>query len=215
MIRFLFISSLLLITLQARENPFFPAQGEKDIPYTSNKIKTSSPLKRSSISLPSSARNIKKVTITYENLDASIETKSIELDNSIDWHLPIFISQNISQTQKIDKDPKLESKKKEVIEYKEIASTKYLKFLTWNKTLKIVTKDEVIRNFLLVKPHRIVIDFKKDASMKSYTKDNPDGICCKVRVGNHNGYYRAVIELDGQYRYKMKKVSDGYVFTLR
>lgn len=211
MIRVLFISFFLLITLEARENPFFPSKGQKDIPYTSNQVKLAEPLNRSSITLPSSARIIKKVTIEYENLDASIEKKSIELDNSIDWHLPIFISQSYSQAEKKTDSPI----KKKKVKYKKIASVKYATFFALNKTLKIVTNDKIIRNFLLVKPHRIVIDFKKDTSLKSYIKENKDSIFCKVRVGNHSGYYRAVVELDGQYKYNMKKVSDGYIFNLR
>ena len=208
MIRVLFTSLFLLITLDARENPFFPSKGEKDIPYTSNKVKASEPLKRSSITLPSSARIIKKVTVEYENLDATIEKRSIDLDNSIDWHLPIFISQNYSstETKTASKEMLKTATKKKVIKYKEIASVKYAKFLSSQKSLKIITKDKIIRNFLLVKPHRIVVDFKRDTTLKSYSKENKKGIFCKVRVGNHSGYYRAVIELDGQYRYKMIKV---------
>jgi AMIN domain len=217
LIKVIFTSLFLLITLDARENPFFPSKGEKDIPYTSNQVKSAQPLKRSSITLPSSARIIKKVTIEYENLDATLEKRSIDLDNSIDWHLPIFVSQNYSSTE--SKTPSKEivkaPTKKKVIKYKEIASVKYVKFLSSQKTLKIVTNDKIIRNFILVKPHRIVVDFKRDTSLKSYIKENKGGIFCKVRVGNHSGYYRAVIELDGQYRYKMQKVSDGYIFNLR
>jgi len=199
--------------LQARENPFFPSKGENDIPYTSNKVKSAIPLKQSSITLPSSARIIKKVTVEYENLDASIGKQSIELDNSVDWHLPIFISQNYSQTQTKTQTQKI--KKKKIIKYKEIASVKYVKFLASQENLKVVTKDKIIRNFLLVNPHRIVLDFKRDTNLKSYTKNNDKGIFCKIRVGNHKGYYRAVIELDGQYQYKMQKLSNGYSFKLR
>ena len=36
----------------------------------------------------------------------------------------------------------------------------------------------------------------------------------KIRVGNHSGYYRVVLELDGYYRYSYKKVLDGYIITL-
>ncbi len=213
LIKVLSIMFFLLLTLQARENPFFPSKGEKDIPYTSNQVKTAPPFKRSSITLPSSARIIKKVTIEYENLDASVESKSIELDNSVDWHLPLFISQNYSQTQTSEMPKELI--KKQTIKYKKIASVKYATFLASQKTLKIVTNDKIIRNFLLVKPHRIVLDFKRDTNLKSYTKENPKGIFCKVRVGNHSGYYRGVIELDGYYRYEMKKTSDGYMFILK
>ncbi len=201
----------LLLTLQARENPFFPSKGEKDILYTSSQAETAIPLKRLSITLPSSARVIKKVTIEYENLDASIDKRTIELDNYIDWHLPIFISQNYLQTQREEKEPK----KKKTLKYKKIASVKHATFFSSGKTLKIVTDDKIIRNFLLTRPHRIVLDFKRDTNLKSYTKENSKDIFCKVRVGNHSGYYRAVIELDGYYRYKMQKVSDGYIFTLR
>jgi len=219
LIRVLFTSLFLLITLDARENPFFPSKGEKDIPYTSNQVKSAEPLKRSSMTLPSSARIIKKVTIEYENLDASVEKKSITLNNSVDWHLPIFISQNYSQaetkTQSEGKSQKKQPKKIKTAKYKEIASIKYAKFSSSGKTLKVVSNDKIIRNFLLVNPHRIVLDFKRDTSLKSYMKENKKGIFCKVRIGNHAGYYRAVIELDGQYRYKMQKISNGYLFKFR
>ena len=215
MIRSLFVTLFLLITLDARENPFFAAKGEKDIPYTSNKVISAKPLKRLSISLPSSARLIKKVTIEYENLDASMEKKSIVLDNSIDWHLPIFISQSYTQSESTKKSTAKKPKKNKSIKYKKIASIKHATFFTSQKTLKVVTSDKIIRNFLLVNPHRIVIDFKRDTNLKSYVKENKKGIFTKVRIGNHSGYYRVVVELDGQYRYKMKKVSDGYIFSLR
>ncbi len=210
MIKVWFIAIFLLSTLHARENPFFPTKGENDIPYTSNSVKMAPLLKQASITLPSSARAIKKVTIEYENLDASIDKRSIELDNRVDWHLPIFISQNYSQTKSVKK-----SKKKQKKRYKKIASIKHVSFYYLNKSLKVITRDKIIRNFLLVKPHRIVLDFKRDTNLKSYTKKNPKSIFSKIRVGNHSGYYRAVVELDGLYRYSMKKVSNGYIIRVR
>jgi len=204
LIRVLLLLFLLLITIEARENPFFPSEGEKDISNSSNIIEQVSPLKRSSITLPSSARKIKKVTIEYINMDASIAKQTIELDNTIDWHLPIFISQNYSKIEK-----------KQNSQYKKIASIKYAKFFSLNKRLKIITNDTIIRNFLLTNPHRIVVDFKRDANLKSFIKNNRNSPFKKIRIGNHSGYYRAVIELDGHYRYTMKKVSNGYLFVLR
>jgi len=212
LIRALYIALLILVSLNARENPFFPAKGEKDIPYTTNQIQNIEPFKRSSITLPSSARIIKKVTIEYENLDATVEQTSIELKNRVDWHLPIFISQNFADTQ-FEEKPVV--KKKVTQEFKEIASIKYAKFLESSKSLKIITEDKIIRNFLLVKPHRIVLDFKSDESVNSYSKENKESIFSKIRVGNHAGYYRTVIELDGLYRYNMQKLSDGYILNLR
>ncbi|NPA58873.1 MAG: AMIN domain-containing protein [Epsilonproteobacteria bacterium] len=192
--------------LEARENPFFPTQGQKDIPYTSNDVKTIPTLKNASLKFPSSARIIKKVTVEYENLDASIETKSIKLHNLIDWHLPLFISQAPLKNQNNTK----ETQKR----YKKIAFNRYVTFFSYKKALKILTKDKLIRNFLLARPHRIVFDFKKDTNLKSYTKKIPQNIFKKIKIGNHKGYYRVVIELDGPYRYKIKKTSRGYIITL-
>ncbi len=209
MIKFLIITLFLLTTLQSRENPFFPTEGEVDIQYV-NRHDAPPPLKRATITLPAHARVIQSVTINYKNLDGSQESKTLELDNSIDWHLPVFISQRYGESA--SEAPKKESKKSEL---KKIAEFKYASFMSAGKTLKILTKDKMIRDFLLVKPHRIVLDFEKDVSMKNYTKTLPNNVFTKIRVGNHSGYYRIVLELDGYYRYNVKKTSDGYLFNLK
>ncbi|MCD6432669.1 MAG: AMIN domain-containing protein [Sulfurimonas sp.] len=209
MIRVLLIMFLLLTVSDARENPFFPAQGEKNTPYTSNEDRSLSPLKRATLSLPDSARVIQKVTIEYKSLDGSVQSKSIDLENSVDWHLPIFISQSYTTASS-------SSKTAEKIEnFKKIASFKYGTFYSSDKTIKIITKDKIIRDFLLVEPHRIVVDFRRDATLKSYTKKIKNSVFTKIRVGNHSGYYRVVIELDGHYRYKKKQISNGYTFILQ
>lgn len=217
MIRVLVVTLFLFISIDARENPFFPSLGEKDIPYTSNQNQEIPKLKRATISLPPQARVIKKVTIEYENLDASLESKTIELENSVDWHLPVFISQSYAQKQVSQEDAskkKIPTQKK-APEYKKVAEIKHAKFFIQNKSLKILTNDKQLRNFLLVQPHRIVIDFQRDSSMKSYLKKIEGSVFTKVRIGNHDGYYRVVIELDGYYRYKLKKLSNGCLITLR
>jgi len=238
LIKALFISILLLVTLNARENPFFPSTGEKDILVTTNEESAQIPLKSAAITLPTQARILQKVTLEFKNLDGSIETKSIGLDNSIDWHLPIFISQSYTevsnniepQTAQAPQTVKriepqaaktaqiakpVEVKKAKETKYENIASFAFLNFFSSGKTIKLVTNDEAIRNFLLVNPHRIVVDFKKNVDVKSYTKNISNNIFKVIRIGNHEGYYRAVIELDGHYRYKFKKISDGYIVELK
>ncbi|MEK6658508.1 MAG: AMIN domain-containing protein [Campylobacterota bacterium] len=218
MIKVLFITALLLYTLNARENPFFPSAGEKDMPISSNENRSKEPLKRAAIALPAQARILQKVTIEYKNLDGTVENKSIELDNSVDWHLPVFVSQNYAENQKTaqseDTQAKKEVKQKDST-YKTIASVENLSFVSSGRSLKIVTTDEVLRNFLLVHPHRIVIDFKKNEDVKSYVKKDSQNIFKEIRIGNHDGYYRVVVELDGYYRYDFKKVSDGYQIELK
>lgn len=199
----------LLTTLDARENPFFPADGEKEMPLTSNEDLSTPPLKRATISLPSEARILQKVTIEYKNLNGLVETKSINLQNSIDWHLPIFISQSYTENSSKPKAPAVENK------FEKLTSIKYVSFYSSDKELKVQTTDQIIRNFLLVEPHRIVIDFKRDTNLESSTKINQNNIFKTIRIGNHSGYYRAVVELDGLYTYTMEKISDGYLFKLK
>lgn len=214
MIKILFIFALTLGILDARENPFFSISKEKSIPVTSVENRKKTPLQRATITLPSQARVLQKITVEFKSLDGSIESKSIELDNSIDWHLPLFISQSYPAASTAQAPIiKKENQKKE-IEYEEIASIKYVKFYSSFKKIKLITDDKIIRNFLLVDPHRIVIDFKRDADIKSYSKKISNNIFNKIRIGNHKDYYRIVINLDGVYRYSMKQIASGYLLEL-
>lgn len=206
MIKIFTLLLFIVISLNARENPFFPSSGEADITYTSNQDTKAAPLKRATMTLPSSARIIESVIIKYKDLDGSIHEKSVELGNAIDWHLPVFISQNYGGTNSEPKKIKKET-------YAKVAGLKFISLYESKKTLKVVTKDKMIRNFLLTKPHRIVCDFKRDIDIRSYEKYVKNSIVKRIRLGNHKGYYRVVIELDGYYRYKVKDSKQGYVFN--
>jgi len=234
MIKMVVLVVLFFYTLQARENPFFFDSSSKQLPYTSNADKNLPPLKRAAITLPSKARTIEKVTISYKTLDGSVEEKSIILGNSIDWHLPIFVSQNYTASESRKKNntkirykkPNLEPKKQTKIiksnlqtttttTFQEIAKRQYIKFLSFDKKLKLITKSKKMRDFLLVKPHWIVIDFKGYSNISSYIKKNPNNIFKEIKIGEHDGYYRVVIELDGYYRYTITEISEGYIISLK
>jgi len=215
LIKIILLSLFIIAISEARENPFFPSIGEDEMMYSSNKDTTISPLKRATISLPTTARVLESVKVTYKNLDGSVEEKTISLENSIDWHLPIFISQSYSQNNDSQKSLSVVKSINKKENFKKIASIKHAEFYTLDKSLKIKTKDKLIRDFLLVKPHRIVLDFQRDTNLKSYIKSNSGEYFKKIRVGNHNGYYRVVIELDGYYRYELNKTDNGYKFNLQ
>ncbi|MEA1955259.1 MAG: AMIN domain-containing protein [Campylobacterota bacterium] len=238
MIKTIFLVFLVFFTLQARENPFFHETNLEQLPYTSNEDMNLPPLRRAAISLPSTARTIEKVTVTYKTLNGAIEEKSIELGNSVDWHLPIFISQNyvVSETKTrkktvykpIKKEKKVikEVKKREVVKeiknqiitneiYKVIGKRKYITFSSLNNKLKLTTDNELLRDFLLVKPHRLVLDFKKDSTAGTYIKKNPNNPFKVIKIGSHEKYFRVVIELDGYYRYKLEKTLNGYIIELK
>ena len=212
MIKLLVICLVFISSLNARQNPFFPSNNETDISYTTNKVSKIEPLKRATLTLPSTARTLESVTITYKNLDGSIVSKKEVLGNSVDWHLPIFVSQNIGDDEK-KLNTKTVSKKSEPL--RKIASLSFISLYANKKQFNLITKDKMLRNFLLTKPHRIVCDFKRDINIRSYKKKiDTKSIIKKIKIGNHKGYYRVVIELDGLYRYKKIPMKDGYSFTL-
>ncbi|HIP19927.1 MAG TPA: AMIN domain-containing protein [Sulfurimonas sp.] len=212
MLKFLVIFLFLLSSLSARENPFFPSKNETDIPLSTNIVSVVQPLKRATLTLPSTARTLESITITYKNLDGSIVSKKELLGNSVDWHLPIFVSQDIGGNEKIPQ-PKSISKKSE--KFTKIASLPFISLYTNKQRLKIITKDKMLRNFLLTKPHRIVCDFERDLDIRSYEKKvTTHSKVKRVRFGNHKGYYRVVIELDGHYRYKLTDYKNGYYINL-
>jgi hypothetical protein len=215
LIKILFLLFLTL-SLQARENPFFAAEGEQDIPITSNTNKALPPLKRATLTLPSTARVIEGVTINYKTLDGAKHTKSITLQNAIDWHLPIFISQSyVQENAKTKKQHKARKVQKKDTKFKKIVSLKFISLYENDKTLKILTQDKLLRDFILVEPHRIVCDFARDTDIGSYTKTAKKGSkFTQVNFGTHKGYYRVVIRLDGHYRYKIRKIKGGYSVTL-
>ncbi len=131
----------------------------------------------------------------------------------IDWHKPLVLSYKTQklQTQQAVKPVKQHKKTKQ--KFSKIVSLHFIAFYAKEHTLKIETSDKLLRNFKLVKPTRIVLDFKHDANFRTY---NFKGRGCfkKIVIGNHDHYYRIVIELDGLYGYKIEKMKNGYLLKL-
>lgn len=171
----------------------------KDLSVTTNKPKSFDPLKRAAITLPDSARILKEVTVRYQNLDGSIDTRTISLEHSVDWHLPVFVSQSYGS----DNTPKQKTKPYTNKNFITVANFKEIKFFQSGKSMKITTNDKLLRHFMMIKPHRIVMDFERETDFRSKSKTLKQAPYKTIRLGNHNGYYRAVIELDGQYNYKV------------
>jgi hypothetical protein len=194
---------LSLIALYARENPFFPDESIESMPITSNQIQKYPLLNRAAISLPDQARVLEEITISYKNLDGSIEKKSIQVNRSVDWHIPLFISQSYATSDEkvmIHSNPKTEQR----------VDFDFINFQVSEKTIQIKTDDKLRQNFLLVNPHRIVLDFEREANFLSYKKTLKTVPFTQLRLGNHDGYYRVVITLDGRYRYELESTHSGY-----
>jgi hypothetical protein len=201
--RLLFLLFIMLIPLFGRDNPFFPSDPTKRQVTTTNRIESLKPFTPQTLSLPNSARAVKKISITYLNLDGSISIEELELNNAIDWHEPFVVSQKSPKKKDIKKT---QTKKKAI-------DVQFIQFVPADKSMKIETKDKMLRNFMLTSPHRIVLDFSRDTSFKPKSFDVSEIPFKQIRMGNHDKYYRVVIELDGAYNYKLQASKDSYTIV--
>lgn len=187
--------------LFSREDPFVPLIVPKDSvrPYYGE----TSVFDREEITLPSNARLIKKIEITYQNIDGSIETKSVPVSGRIDWRMPLVVSQILGQSTKdstktiknptnIDSNPKNNIYKIE------------------NNNLYIAYEGKLLRDFIMKNPDRIVLDF--DINLQYYRRNKVNinkPYFTSIKYGLHDNFLRIVVELDGSYIYKVSQTPNG------
>jgi len=193
----------LALSLFGRDNPFFPTDPNKERVQTTNRVEKLQPYTTQKILLPNSARVVKGITIRYQNLDGSISNEELMLNAEIDWHEPFVITHKSS----VPEDKKTKTKTKSI-------KTKYIRFDMSKNRMIVKTSDKLLQNFLLTNPHRVVMDFKRNTSFKPKTYKLNKAPFSKIRMGNHDGYYRVVIELDGQYRYKLETREKEYTIVV-
>ncbi|WP_024955487.1 AMIN domain-containing protein [Sulfurospirillum arcachonense] len=206
------------ISLFGRENPFKSVETSATTGKAIYKKDTRKIFSDAKIKLPSSARILKSVELHFQNLDGSMGHTNVRIDKKIDWHDELIlkkvkdVNQSIvMQTQEKTKiEPKKIEKQKTKINFKNIVS-----FLIVGKELHIKTKDKKIRDFLVTKPYKIVIDFKRELSFYTKVYNLKINNFKSITIGKHSGYYRIVVALDGKYLYDLQKEKDGYKFTLK
>lgn len=194
----------LSLGLLARDNPFKPVVSSKDLGEATNVSKVYQPLKVEKFKLPSSSRVLKKVKLEILNVDGSISEVSYDINKKVDWHQEIILS-NIPV--KFDSKPKK-------IEPKLLKPFKFLTILIDKNKLLLKTKDTLIRQLFFSKPYKIAVDLKRDVSFYTKIIKLSKLPFTKIIIGNHGKFYRVVLSLDGKYRYKIKKNSNGYLVEL-
>ncbi|PAF42666.1 AMIN domain-containing protein [Helicobacter sp. 11S03491-1] len=194
---FIFLCLFLYISV-GRENPFEPLLTPKESSHDSSK-NSKNYFENFDFKLPTTARILKSITVTYENIDGSINQKTLDIDESIDWHYPLRLSQKSAIVS-------------ETTSYYTISPFEF--FIKGNK-LYIHTAAKIQRNFLLPNPYRIVIDVdRKDPSINKNIEINKKYFT-KISIGTHNAFYRIVITLDGQYRYEVNRENQYYVLSVQ
>ncbi len=152
---------------------------------------------KTTLNLPSSARKIKKIALSYQNLDGSISTMEQELDGNIDWHFPLVLIQEVQANTAL---PTISN-----FDFHNIFA-----FDIDKKNLILKTPLKLIRDFTLASPTRLILDFKSDSKQNlqdSITTNLP--VINEVKLQTHLDFYRITLNLDGQYKYSLKTTKEG------
>ena len=214
----------LALACVARDNPF---RAVENIDQATHQKSGHERFKEVTISLPDSARIMKEVAISYQNLDGSVDTKSVTVDKNIDWHDTFKLGivgaepsyHEIQSPQdaapehnltKVDKPAPLVQRSQHY-DFKD-----FIHFKIIGKQLIVTTDDVLIRDFLVSQPYKVVLDFRRDARFLTKTFKTGTIPFVSIVLGNHDRYYRVAITLDGQYDYVMDKKQKGeYRITLK
>ena len=201
----LLLSLFLLGALCARENPFFAANPSEIQKVTSNVPDTKEQLSSINYTLPNQARILKEVTFTIQNVDGSIEKRKMQVDQSIDWHRSLTISQSNASKALLSSSTNKTS----------AADFGFIRFDSQGKSLNIKTTDTLVRHFVLSSPSRIVLDFKRNATFQSMQQKLNAAPFLNVSIGNHGKFARATITLDGRYDYALNKTGELISITCK
>ena len=177
-------------------NPFESAMKPKESGQVSNPHKLDL-FTQTALNLPSTARKIKKIAISYQNLDGSISAIEKELDGDIDWHFPLVLSQEVQANMTLPTAS-------------DFNFHKLFNFHIEGKKVILKTPLQLIRDFTLASPTRLILDFKSNSnkSLKdSMITHLP--IVNKVELQTHLDFYRITLNLDAQYKYLLKNTKEG------
>lgn len=176
------------------------------------------------IDFNSDARLLKSLQITYITLDGSEKTLNLDINQSIDWH----DSYALVRVKAPQITPSIDAPvtSPEAFALADTNSTlqipndngklaDFISFASYKDKIKLITQDDIIGDFAVANPTKIIIDFKRDASFATKSQRLRLGTPFKrLQIGAHKGYYRLVIYLDGKYNYKIERDPSGYVVNV-
>lgn len=216
--RILAIIFIFISLLYADENPFKTDQNMTLIAPPE--------FQKEEVKFNSSARILKSVTFNYINLDGSEDKIDLDVDKSIDWHDTYTISRlkspdpskvlDVSVTIPEKNSSKQESNSAANVEIPlQVAKIyDFISYAVHKNKIKLNTSDEMITDFSVGNPSKIVIDFRSNLISPTKNILLSNSIFKRIDFGSHQGYYRLVIYLDGVYNYNIQKDATGYMVNL-
>ena len=232
-ILWLFLS--LAVILEARENPFETSMSPQTVGKTTQIKDELTDFKSTTLTLPSSARILKSASVTFQNLDGSISEEIVAIDQNVDWHLPLMLSQKTETnapkpSAPVVTPPSIEKKDlppAPLLKEEKPSSTantnasnafklnEDLSFFINQNEITIFTKESKIRDFLIADPYKVVIDFKKVNAYGTKSLEFNKAPFVSATLGSHDGFYRIALLLDGHYRYDLQAFNGGYIVKLK
>ena len=179
--------------LNARENPFQPAQSLKSEP----------------LSKPISS------TVLEENeIEAVDEITTYKIVNN----RPLSekpVNEIYQEEVTVKKPIKEVIKSKPKARFHLVYRDENLKIYTKSNHIKIITKKIIQKHFALKLPYRIVFDFNDDFYIyNTLSKKITNRYLKEIRLGTHKYFYRLTFVLKQNCGYKIKKISNGYLIKL-
>lgn len=217
--KFLIFFMASLYCVFANNNPFAPISDIQSARLPN--------FDKAEIKFNSNARVIKNIQIIYISFDGSEQVLNVDINKSIDWHDTFLLSKakNPTTTQILDvsvtipQTPMQNVNENNFTADIEVPSDSgkiedFLSYLTYKNRIVLHTNDELIGNFIIGNPSKIVLDFRKDIAFNTKTmRLSANSPFEKISAGSHKGYYRLVLYLDGKYNYKIDK-SGSYIIYL-
>lgn len=231
---FLLFISLFLF---ARENPFVPIVNINN-PSPIEEIKE---LQKIAFNVPSDARILNKIKLIYTNVDGTLKEYEIDVNQGLDWHKVYMLLDARELSIKEDKEQKTELKVEDKIKLalnkeeekeqsiktpeivEEVTQYKPLEYTFSNdfnvildkKNIHIKTHNNLLREFSLKNPNRIVMDFKTNYVLQNKHFKMETDYVDEIYSGVHRNFYRLVIKLDGIYDYDIQKNVGEYIIKLK
>lgn len=228
----------LVALLDARENPFELVSSPSAVGKTMQIKENRKDFESATITLPSSARILKSVSVSFQNLDGSINEEIVAIEQNVNWHSPLVLNTAkieekahtkeviISTPEPAKEIPKMSAEKHAIVQSSAPKSSEEKEktlfklgdsfaFDVVKNEIKLLTKDTKVRDFLLLSPYKVVVDFQKNSSFATQTVDFKMPPFISATMGNHDQFYRIAILLDGHYRYDISKIQGGYLVKLK
>ncbi len=141
------------------------------------------------------------------------ETKFISRQNTTSSSQILDVSVTTPQTSGLNRDTNASLD----IEIPEQVGKIYdfITYVAYKNKIKFNTDDELISDFSIGNPSKIVLDFKSNFISSTKNIKLSHSVFRRIDFGSHKGYYRLVIYLDGKYNYTLQKNSSVYLIVLQ